>query len=439
MAIAASGIISGLDVASLIRASMTFERLPLERAQKQLSATESKISAVGQVKSAIAGLQEAAKNISDSSKLYSYKASVGNADVASVTASGTAAAGKYSLEVSQLATSHKLTSAANLDVSSGGTLNIQVGNGASKTVNIAAGASLSDAAKAINDADAGVSATVVNGANGAQLMLTSNETGASNEIKLNSTISGLDSGSMTEVVKAQNARLSIDGIAIESASNTVTNAVTGVDLTLKSTTTTATQVSVNNDTSELETRVKGFVDAYNKARDTMRSLSQYDASGDKNHGVLNGDGTVSSALSELRGLLSTVPAGASAAFSSLVDMGIETSAAGVLSINTSRFKTASETDFTALTRSIAAYGSAFEKATAKMTGTDGLIANRLDGLSSTSTRLKDTISVQERRLVTVQARYEKQFANLETLLSSMTSTGNYLSQQLASLASLNRS
>ncbi|MDR0379910.1 MAG: flagellar filament capping protein FliD [Candidatus Accumulibacter sp.] len=436
MAIAASGIISGLDVASLIKASMTFDRLPLERAQRQLSDTESKISAVGQVKSAIAGLQEAAKNISDSSKLYSYKASIGNADVASVTASSTAASGKYSLEVSQLATSHKLASAANLDVSSGGTLDIQVGNGASKTINIAAGASLSDAAKAINDADAGVSATVVNGANGAQLMLTSNETGANNEISLNSNINGLSVGSMTEVAKAQNAKLSIDGIAIESASNTISNAVTGVDLTLKSTTTTATQLSVNNDTSELETRMKGFVDAYNKARDTMRALSQYDASGDKNHGVLNGDGTVSSALSELRGLLSAVPAGASAAFPSLVDMGVETSSAGVLSINTSRLKTASETDFASLTKSIAAYGSAFEKVTAKMTGSDGLIANRLDGLSSTSSRLKDTIGVQERRLEIVQARYEKQFANLETLLASMTNTGNYLSQQLASLASL---
>ncbi|MDR0440370.1 MAG: flagellar filament capping protein FliD, partial [Candidatus Accumulibacter sp.] len=325
-----------------------------------------------------------------------------------------------------------------------GTLDIQVGSGASKTINIATGASLSDLAKAINDADAGVSATVVNGGTtSAQLMLTSNETGASNKIKLtSSSISGLNfdsgSGTMTEISAAQNAKLSIDGIAIESASNTVTNAVTGVDLTLKSTTTTATQISVNNDTSELETRVKGFVDAYNKARETMRSLSQYDNSGDKNHGVLNGDGTVSSALNELRGLLSAIPADASAAFPSLVDMGIETSSTGVLSINTSRLKTASETDFASLTKSIAAYGSAFEKATAKMIGTDGLIANRLDGLSSTSSRLKDTIGVQERRLEIVQARYEKQFANLETLLSSMTSTGNYLSQQLSSLASLNR-
>ncbi|MDR2613972.1 MAG: flagellar filament capping protein FliD [Candidatus Accumulibacter sp.] len=446
MAISASGLISGLDVNSLITASMALDRLPLERAQKQLSSTESKISAVGQIKSAIAGLQEAAKNVSDSSKLYSYKASLGNADVGTVTASGKAVAGTYNLKVEQLATNHKLNTTGAIDLSQGGKLEIQVGdNGTAKEVNIASGASLADVAKAINDADAGVSATVVNGA---QLVLTSKETGEANKIRIDSTIKGLGfdpdlnatdqaaAGNMTQTTAAQNAIVKIDGITLSSPSNTITNAVTGVDLSLKATTEKdkPTQLVVKNDTSELESRLNKFVEAYNKARSTMQELSKYDASGSAKHGVLNGDSTVRGAMDELRGLLSTVPAGVSEAFPSLVNLGVESSATGTLSLDTSKLQKAMQADFASVTKSVAAYGSAFEALASKMNGTNGLIANRLDGLNSTSSQLKDTITVQERRLATVQARYEKQFANLESLLSSLTSTGNYLTQQLSSLA-----
>jgi flagellar hook-associated protein 2 len=455
MAISATGIASGLDTSSLIQASMMLERLPLERMQKQLSTTQSKISAVGQVKSAIASLQEAAKAISDAGNLYSYKATLGNADLASVTTSGKAAAGTYSLEVEKLATSHKLTSAGNIDTSAGGTLTLEIGStktgsfaakdGTSPvTVNVAAGASLSDVAKSINDADAGVSATVINGVSGQQLVLTGKETGETNQIKITSTIGGLGfdpdasktAGNMTEVTKAENAKVRIDGIELaNAASNTITDAVTGVNLTLKSTNAgNPTQLTISNDTSEIDTKLKAFVDAYNKARTTMKDLSSYDVS-KKSAAVLNGDGTVSSALSELRGLLSTVPDGVSNAYPSFLNIGVETSASGVLSINADKFKAAVNADFSSVAKTIAAYGSAFNATTTEMNGTDGLISNRLNGLNSVTKSLNTNITAQERRLTIVQARYEKQFANLETLLSSMNTTGSYLTQQLSSLSS----
>jgi flagellar hook-associated protein 2 len=455
MAIQASGIISGLDVGSLITASMALERLPLERMQRQLSSTESKISAMGQIKSAIASLQEAAKGISNSADLYSYKGSLANADIASVTANGKAVAGTYSLEVERLASSHKLTSASNINIPQAGKLTIEIGsvNGNNFTpkdgnkpveINIAAGASLSDVAKAINDADAGVSATVVNGAGGAQLVLTGEETGENNQIRITSDIAGLgfdptkptESGNMTQTTAAQNAIVKIDGIKLaNTTSNTITDAVTGVDLTLKSTNKgSPTQLTISNDTADFEGKLKAFVDAYNKARDTMKNLSSYDAT-NQSAAVLNGDSTVTSALNELRGMLSEIPAGASDAYEHLSELGVETSAQGVLSINADKLKSAMETDFAAVTKTVAAYGAAYETATARMNGADGLIGHRLDGLNSTKNSLNDSIAAQERRLEIVQARYEKQFANLETLLSSLTATGNYLTQQLASLSS----
>jgi flagellar hook-associated protein 2 len=443
MAIQASGIISGLDVANLVKASMVYERQPLERAQKQLSTTESKISSLGQVKSAIASLQEAAKGLSDSSKLYSFKGSLSNADLASVTTSGQAAAGTYKLEVTKLATSHKLASSGVIDTSSGGSLKIEIG-GKESNINIAAGASLSDIAKSINSSDAAVSATVINGTNGQQLVLTSNETGTGNQIKMSSTdIADLNfdpanagaNAKMTQMTAAQNAEVSIDGILLaNTSSNTITDAVSGVTLTLKSTG--ESQLTVSNDSADFEAKVKTFVDAYNKVRSTVAGLSGYDPTG-KNTGIFNGDSALRGVTDQLRGLLSTVPADASGAFPALANLGIESSATGVLSINSTKLKSAMETDFASVTKTVAAYGSAYDKLTTQMNGADGLISSKLDGLNLTKSRLNDTISAQEKRVAIMQARYEKQFVNLETMMASMTSTSSYLTSQLSSLASLN--
>jgi flagellar hook-associated protein 2 len=444
MAISATGIISGLDVNKLITASMTFEELPLKRMKKQLSSAESKISAMGQVKSAIASLQEAAKAISKSADLYSYKASLSNADVASVSANGKAVAGTYKIEVEGLATSHKLTSAGGIDVSGGGSLTIGIGNGTAKEVKFGAQASLSDVAKAINDADTGVSATVVNGKDGAQLVLASKETGENNQIRITSSIDDFNfdpanptaNSKMTQTAEAKNAIVKIDGITLANAtSNTITDAVTGVDLTLKATG--ESQLTVSNDNADLETKLKTFVDAYNNARITMQTLSSYDVE-KKSGAALNGDGTVRSAMNELRGLLSSNPKGGSDAYPSLASLGIESSGTGMLSINSSKLQSAMKTDFAAMSKTIAAYGSAFETATTKMNGADGLIGYRLNGLNSTTRDLRDGIAAQEAHLVNVQARYEKQFTGLETLLAKLNKTSDTLTQQLSSLASMRK-
>ena len=460
MAISSSGIISGLDVDSIVTGLMSIEKLPLQRLQTQQSTVESKISAMGKIKSAIAALQEAAEDISETSGLYSYKGKLADTDVASATTTSTAVAGTYSIEVEQLATNHKLMSSATVDPSGGGTLTIEIGSTASGSfvaksgtspvaVTINAGASLSDVAKAINDSDAGVTATIINGTSGPQLVVTSEETGEVNQIKITSSISGLGfnpdapvtAGNMTQAAEAKNAILKIDGIPIaNTTSNTVTDAITGVTLTLtEANDDNPTQLVISNDTTEVETKLQAFVDAYNSARSTMKDLSKYDSSGEST-GVLNGDSTVSSAVNQLRSLLSTVPAGASSAYQYLSDLGIESTGDGTLELDSTKLQAAIKTDFASVATSVAAYGTAFDSLTTKMNETEGLITVRLDGLNSTSDSLTDRIEAQERLMELVQARYEAQFTALETLLASLQTTSTYLTQQLSSLSSLsNRS
>ncbi|SDI03943.1 flagellar filament capping protein FliD [Propionivibrio dicarboxylicus] len=450
-----TGIASGLDTASIVSQLMAVEKAPLTRLQSQLSTVESQISAMGKVKSAIASLQDAASAIATSSDLYTYTGSVADTSIASASTTSSAVAGTYSLEVDQLATNHKLKSSASIDTSSGGTLTIQLGSTASGSfveksgtsavsVNVAANASLSDIASSINSANAGVTATVISGSDGNHLVVTSSESGETNQIKIDSTISGLgfdpdntsSSENMSQVTAAQNAIVKIDGITIaNTTSNTITDAVTGVTLTLKGTTGSGstTQLTVANDSSGLETKAKAFVDAYNSARSTLKTLSQYDSTGSST-GVLNGDSTVATALNQLRSLLSTSPSGVSSSYQYLSQLGISSSNDGTLSLDTSTLETAMTSDFASVAKSVAAYGDAFNTLTTNMTNTDGLISNRISGLSTTSTNLNDRIDAMTRLLKTVQARYEAQFTALETLLSSLQTTSTYLTQQLSSLS-----
>lgn len=321
---ATTGIVSGLDTAGIISKLMAVESAPLYSAQSQLTKVDSQISAMGKVKSAIASLQTAAAAIATSSGLYTYAGTVANTSVASITTGTGATAGSYSLEVDQLATAEKLRSATGVDPSAGGTLKISLGSysassgfSASSTASIAipAGATLSDVATAINNAGAGVTATVINGSSGSQLVVTGSSTGETNKIKIDSTISGLGydpantsaSGSMSEVTAAQNAIVKVDGITLaNTTSNTVTNAVSGLTINLTGTNqNNPTTITVANSNSGLESKLQAFVTAYNSARSTLKTLSQYDSTGSSS-GVLNGDSTVTSAINQLRNLLSTV-------------------------------------------------------------------------------------------------------------------------------------
>ena len=452
----AIGLASGLNIEGLITGLVAIEKLPQQRLQARQTAIGNQISALGQIKSAIDTLQQAAKNISTRDALAVYKGVLTNTDVATVATASGAVPGTYSIEVSQLATNHKLVTTPGVNPASGGTLTIEVGSTASGSfvskggtspinVTITAGASLTDVARAINEADGDVTATVINGENGPQLVVTSKETGETSQMKITSTISGLGfdpedpsaAGGMTQAIAAQNAILKIDGITIaNTTSNTVTDAIEGITLTLTKTNTgQPTQLVISNDTSNIETQLQAFVDAYNSARDTMKKLSQYDASGN-NTGILNGDMAVNSALNQLRSVLSTVPTGVSDAYKTLADIGIQSDGTGALKLDTAKLQSAIGADLSSVVKTAAAYGTAFNAITAEMNNSDGVIAVRIDSLNSTSNSLKDRVESMGRMIALVEARYRKQFTALETLLGTMQTQSAYLSQQLASLNNL---
>jgi flagellar hook-associated protein 2 len=448
--ITSAGVGSGLDVESIITKLMAVEQAPLTALQNRATTYNSEISALGQVKSDLSALQDAVKAFSTTSGVYSYKASVADNTIATASADSTAIGGTYSVEVQKLASTHKLMSAAGADASAGGTLTIEVGsvsggafttNGAAVQVTIKAGATLADVASSINAANAGVSATVIHGTDGDQLVVTSQTSGANGLVKISSSdLTDLTydpaaaSGGMAQKTAGQDAIVYVDGVQVANThSNTVTDAVTGVTLNLLDTNIgDPTTLTVSSDSSALETKLNSFVTAYNNLATLVKGLTGYDTT-TKNAGALNGDSTVTQVMSDLRNAIFTVPSGASSSFQTLSSLGIQFQTDGTLKLDTTTLESALTSNYAAAAATITSYGSALGTSLANALDVEGPIASDINGITNTISNITDREDQLKIQLTAIEARYRAQFTALDTLVAQMQTTSSYLTQQLAAL------
>ena len=392
MGLSSAGIGSNLPVDSIISQLMTLEQKPLTALDNKVSSYQSKLSAIGTLKSAMATFQTAARGLADISKFQAVSAKVGDAAVASASAGSRATIGSYSLEVTQLAQAQKLVAAGQASTTATvgtGTISIELGTvvggsldaatgkytnasfasagAAAKTITIdPANSSLTGIRDAINKAGAGVTASIVNdgGASPYRLVLTENSTGKANSMKisvdgdaalqnlLNHNPAGAQA--LSETVSAKNAEFKLDGIAVSSATNTPADVLDGVTLTLAKTNAgSPTTISVARDTETITASVGKFVSAYNAITKTLDDLTSYNAA-TKKGAVLNGDSTVRNMRTELRAMLSA-PVDSGGAFSTLSEIGV-TVKAGVMAVDDAKLKKAIESNFSDIASLFAAVG-----------------------------------------------------------------------------------
>jgi flagellar hook-associated protein 2 len=430
---------SGMNLQGLLDDLMKIERQPLDNLKKQVSSFNTKISAMGTLASKLSALQTAAKDLKPDTlqsaldKFGAYKGSVVNESVASVTVGEGARTGSYSLEVTQLAQGQKSRLDAS-NLSGSGAVEFSFAD-ASKNFSVTpASGSLEDMAKAINQAGKGVTATVVNGNGGKQLVLNGEE-GADNAFTVGG--SGV-TGSVSTVQSAQNAELKIDGISVTSASNTVNDAVTGVSLQLKATNAgAATNVKVEADYGEkLKKGMESFVKAFNDVVGTLKSLGAYDAE-TKTAGTLNGNRILRETETALRNLVfdtSSALKDENNEAMMLSKLGIAFQKDGTLSLDSDKLAAAVTKDPTLAASFTAEIGNRFNTGLDKLAGTGGTVASATDSLRTNVRNLEKRQESMELRLVSVEERYRKQFSALDSLMSSMNSTSSYLVQQLSSLS-----
>lgn len=391
MAITSSGVGSGLDIESLVTQLVAAERSPTEnRLVTKAAEYQGQISAFGALKGALSGFQSSLSALQSLSTFTDRNATVSEAGALSVSASNTAAPGAYSVEVNALAKAHSLASGsytATSDVVGEGTLNFRFGttdytgpdpgpasyNGfvlnadkAASTITIdSSNNTLAGIRDAVNDADIGVNASIINDGSGFRLLFASEETGAENSLEVSVTESGpvglsalafnASTTNLSQTVAAQDASLSVNGLPVTSASNTVSSVVNGLDLTVKAETSgVPVAVDVSRDSASVKDALNSFISAYNGLIDTTNALSSYDPATNE-AGLLLGDATLRGITSRLRSELNTAISGVGP-YDTLASIGVTTDGDGKLALDQANLDKVLEEDFEALSALFAAQG-----------------------------------------------------------------------------------
>ncbi|AYH43110.1 flagellar filament capping protein FliD [Azoarcus sp. DN11] len=433
MALTANGLGSGLDVNGLVGQLMAVEQRPLTALAAKESSYQAKLSAFGQLKSVLSALQTASDALKDPTK-FSAKIATPAADAGfTATAASAAAVGSYAIQVTTLAAAQRsATNSTTTFVPGAGTLSVTIG-GQTKTLNFAGG-TIEQLRDAINGGNLGITANVIDNGTAKQLVLTGQNTGAANAF----TATGLGiETSLYQVQAAKNAALTIDGISISRASNTISDALTGVTLTLTKETTTAARLAVADDPSAASNALGAFVKAYNDANNAIKNLTAFDPN-TRRASTLTGDSTARSIQSRLRGLIGGALSGF-AGVQRLSDLGIAFQADGTLAIDNTKLTTALKDHskdvggFFSGGGSITGFAATLSTMLDGFLGSAGLLAGRTDGINASIKALgkqRDALNV---RLEQIEKRYRAQFTALDSMVSSMTQTSSFLTQQIANL------
>jgi len=396
-------------------------------------------------------------------------------------------AGQYAVEVQKLAASQALASAAFPPATQAfttGHLVLQKGAWSGNSFTAAAGSppvtitidatnnTLAGIRDAINAANAGVSAALVNDGTGTRLTLLSKDTGAANAFRITTTDSnGADTTgnapvagggvpglwqlaydpsaaggpvtNLTQTRAAQDAVVVVNGLTITSAANQITGAIDGVTLNLKKDAVgVINTLTLARDTGSVRAAIDAFVKAYNDFNATARQLTSYDPN-TKSAGPLNGDSTVRGARSLLAAALSTALGPTSAGgLQTLSDIGISVQKDGSLQVDSAKFQAAAS-DLSKLALFFTAKGSGaspdglgarLKSLTDALVGTDGLIPAHTQGLQTQINALKKQEDAWQVRLTATQKRLIAQYSALDAQLQQMQNLSNSLTNSLAQLA-----
>ena len=453
--ISSLGIGSGLDLNGLLDQLEAGERQKLSPITTQQSSYKTKISAFGQLESALDKLQQAVGKLTKTDGFQAVSSSVTGEGV-TAGAQTSAVPGSYQVSVSQLAQAHSVASGQMSNTTSalgatGFTITQTSGKGTTTSIDLAltGDESLEDLRDKINAQDGDVGASIINDGSGYRLVLNAKDTGAASEMTV--AMSGADAATnakftfdpnaaagdidnMSQTVTAQDAALKVNGVAITSASNEVEEAIQGVTLNISSLVdeSSPATVKVARDEAGIKKGVQSFVDAYNSLQKSIGSLSSYD-SDSGTAGTLLGDSTLRSVESQLRRVMSGAEEGA---FSMLSDIGVELTLEGTLEVDDEKLSGAISDNLSGLQQFFLGSGKEGEGLAGKlddalgtMLDDKGLIDSATTGYEDRIDALKERYTRTEESINNTVERYRQQFAQMDSLVSQMNSTMSYLSQQ----------
>ncbi len=441
---------TGFDVATTVSAIVANLKAVETPWQNQLTSLKSDDTALTSIGSDLGTLSTNIQALTDFQGVMSSKlGSSSDTNILTLSSAGSSAvAGSHSIIVSQLAqTSSYYTDPVGASDTLSGALTIQVGSGAATTIPAVSGNSdtLSTYAAAINAAGIGVSASVISDVSGSRLSIVSDTSGAVGQLTVSSggtvpastdangnTIAAVTYGALTDTTSStavglnqgpagQDALLSVDGVNIDSASNTVSTAIPGVTFQLLSSDLNETvQVQIANDNSSIETAFSSLVSAYNTVVKDLTTQEGNTASGSPE--PLYGNPIISQLQSGLS--LSLTSGAASGGINNLVQLGISVNDDGTLSLDTSTLDSALNSNYSGVVGFLQNSGSFGQtlQSTLDSLGNQsptGALTLALASDSAQETTLNDSVTSQNALIATQQTNLTNELNTANQILQSI--------------------
>lgn len=483
------GIGSGLDVNSIISKLVDLEKQPLKTLQAKATYVQAKISDFGQIQSQFSALNDAVGGMTSPDAWSARTTSSSNTGAATISATNTAQATSFSLDVDALAQVQSVSSGT---ITAGtavgaGTLTLSLGSwssggaaftstAGSSPVQIAIGGTdnVSAIAAKINAANAGVTATAFNDGTNDRLLIRSNATGVASGFRIqaadadgtNTDDAGLSrlafdpatpnpttgatfgmAATGIPVQYGQDAKARINGLAVTSSTNTLSSNFPGVTINLLATTTTGygtpgevkapIAMSVSNDTSQAVKNVQNLVSAYNTLSQTLSSMTAYDA-GTQTAGPFQGDSVIIGLQSALRNMLRSV-SNTGGVYQRLSDVGVSFQRDGTLAIDSVKLGAAANNGtalqqlFTTnnnnpLTNGFAVKFAAFARSA--MDSTSGMLTNEAGALQKQFANNSKEQAKVNQHATDVQTQLQKQYSALDAQMGSLSALSAYVAQQV---------
>lgn len=498
MAISSVGIGSGLDVERIITETVALEKEPIKTLEVKAETINSKISTYGQIKSSVDTLNSAARDLTLDSGFDAVKINSSNSSAVNATMTGLAAQGSYNVTVDKLAqsqTSASIKLGAKDTMGAAGTMRFVIGNpgkaGAElKTVNldIASSDTLEGIVAKINgnpDLSKSVVASVITDSTGKQqLMVRSRDTGLDNQFNMSigtaadaATVTQADVdawnalsdkdkkatpfpvigsfkpvdvedgsnlsklavvGGITVKQAAQNAEIKLNGVEMESNTNTFKDIIPGLSISVSAKG--ESLLSITQDKDATQEKIQKFVDAYNAVNELLAASTKYDQES-KTAGVLQGDSSTVSLQNSLRMLTQGIAGNATGKFNRLSDIGIQMQQGGALTLDAAKLQEALG-DMDSVKSMFAAKPDAlgngggiavnFKTLTDELLAYEGTLNNKTDSLEKQLELNKAEVEKVEKRAETVEERLRKQYTALDVKMASLSSLDSYISQMVTS-------
>lgn len=454
---------SSIDVAAIVEQLMTVENKPLDKIKSQIEQKKLVISDLGTIRSKVATFQDALTLLQTPTTFNNSSASSSDATIVSATASNGAIKGNHSVTVTSLATATRntvsgyasSTASATVDATNGFAITVAgttYNTNGNKTVNgvvtanavtvLGASPTVTDLKNWINGLGVNVSASVVETTSSSNwaLMIQGTQTGSANAISFTGLTGVPATLTDTSVTTAANASFEVNGTTFSRASNTVTDVIDGITLSLNKASVTAQTISVGKGTDVSNDAINTLIKAYNDVMSTHKSMTANNANSDKPGNFANSPST----LSFINQIKNSFAKGVSYTSNgtlktmSLSTLGIDLQLDGTAKFNSASFATASaaglrDTLALGVTMGYVSSTSNLNTFLTAQVKTGGALSSQITSETTAMqdlTKRKDNLQI---RLNSIKNNLVSQYSSLNALLFQLSSTSNSLTSALDAL------